>query len=62
MMGIIVVGTAGTFIGKYLDLTKSPKNDPQFPDRCYYFTHPYLQTTFMFIGEFSCFGLLYLKL
>ena len=58
MSGLIVVGTAGTIIGKYLDLTAAPRS----ANGCYYFTHPYLQTYFMFLGELLCFPMLWIKL
>jgi hypothetical protein len=58
MGGLIVVGTAGTIIGKYLDLTAAPSSD----SGCYYFAHPYLQTYFMFLGELLCFPMLWIKL
>jgi hypothetical protein len=41
MAGLIVVGTAGTIIGKYLDVQAAPKT-PAGETGCFYFTHPYL--------------------
>jgi hypothetical protein len=59
MGGMLTFGTANTLIGKYLDTSKAPKYSP---DGCYNFAHPYLQTTFMFFGEFMCFILLGIKI
>lgn len=64
MGGMLTFGTANTLIGKYLDLSKGPINGGPNPEagRCYYFVHPYLQTSFMFVGELLCFIFLFIKL
>ncbi len=61
MGGMLAFGTANTLVGKYLDTSKAPKESGE-PDKCYNFAHPYLQTTFMFLGEFLCFILLGIKI
>lgn len=40
MLGMLATGTANTIVGKYLDLSKAPKESPA--GGCYYFIHPYL--------------------
>ena len=64
MGGMLCFGTANTLIGKYLDLSQGPKEGGPNPAAgyCYYFVHPYLQTSFMFLGELFCFVFLFVKL
>ena len=65
MMGMLLSGTANTLVGKYLDNSEAPKGK-DYPrgdtTGCYLFTHPYMQTSFMFIGEISCFIFLAIKI
>jgi drug/metabolite transporter (DMT)-like permease len=61
MIGMLTFGTLNTIVGKYLDTEQAPQNSG-IEGRCYYFTHPYLQTAVMFFGELTCFGLLFIKL
>lgn len=58
MGGMLATGTANTLVGKYLDEEVAPKSAVG----CFYFTHPYIQTTFMFLGEFMVFGFLGIKI
>ena len=53
--GMLIFGTANTVVLKIQDDTTSP--GPGYP-----FTHPYLQTAFMFVGESVCFLFLWIKL
>jgi hypothetical protein len=55
MLGMLLTGTANTMILKIQDMEHSP------PGGCNQFTHPYMQGMFMFVGEFVCFGLLFIK-
>lgn len=52
MLGMLLTGTCNTMVMKFQDDTFS---------ECNYFTHPYMQGMFMFLGEFVCFGLLFIK-
>lgn len=52
MLGMLVFGTANTLVLKYQDDAVALGNP---------FTHPYLQCAIMFLGEFSCFILLFAK-
>ena len=52
MTGMLITGSANTIINKWQDQTVSDCNE---------FTHPYLQTLFMFLGEFMCFAFLFAK-
>lgn len=61
MMGMLVFGTANTIFGKYIDIQQAPA-ESNVPGRCFNFSHPYLQTTVMFAGEFLCFVHLAVKL
>jgi hypothetical protein len=69
MLGMLICGTANTIVGKYLDMTKAPKNWPNdnvdWPedqkDKCFPFTHPYIQTFSMFVGEIVVFFALFIK-
>lgn len=53
--GMLVCGTVNTLVLKIQDDTNSP--GPGYP-----FTHPYLQTSFMFLGESFCFFFLWIKM
>lgn len=48
MVGMLVFGSMNTIVLKYQDNTHSLGQ---------LFTHPYLQTAIMFLGEFVCMGL-----
>lgn len=61
MGGMLLTGTANTIVGKYMDLTKAPKDFPE-AQGCYYFIHPYLQTAVMFFGELTVYLFLAVKL
>lgn len=52
MLGMLLTGTCNTMVLKFQDSTVS---------ECNYFYHPYVQGMFMFVGEFICFGLLFIK-
>ena len=52
MLGMLLAGTSNTLIMKLQDSTYSAGQ---------LYTHPYLQTAFMFVGELFCFGLYHLK-
>lgn len=54
MTGMLITGSINTLILKVQDETTSPKG-------CNYFTHPYVQGMFMFVGESICFVLLFIK-
>jgi len=56
MLGMLVCGTMNTLVMKYQDDTETTIDGITNT-----FTHPYLQSAFMFVGEFSCFGLLAIK-
>ena len=65
MLGMLLSGTANTLVSKYLDDSNAPKAKVPWTDgteRCYLFTHPYMQTSFMFVGEISCFIFLAIKI
>jgi hypothetical protein len=61
MCGMLITGTANTLVGKYVDIQVAPA-DSGIEGRCFYFTHPYLQTTVMFAGELLCFVFLAVKI
>jgi hypothetical protein len=56
MLGMLICGTMNTLVMKYQDDTETTIDGITNT-----FTHPYLQSAFMFVGELSCFGLLGIK-
>jgi len=55
MLGMFLTGTAGTILTKWQN-SMVGENTPAYdhPDRLAKYTHPYVQSANMFIGEFLC--------
>jgi hypothetical protein len=49
-VGMVVTGTVNTLVTKYADDTSAKDIQGNYKK----FHHPYVQTLFMFIGEFLC--------
>lgn len=57
MLCMLLTGAANTLFMKYMDDTVIDEGPPKKK-----FTHPYMQSIIMFIGEFTCLGAYFIKI